>query len=234
MVLIGCDFHPSWQQVSWLNQETGETGDGKLVHEAGAVEKFYRQFPAGSRMGMEATGNCQWFLELLAKLGHEVWVGDAMKIRASDARQQKHDKRDARLLLQLLAEGRFPRIWVPSRAQKDLRQLLIHRYKLVRIRAQVKNGLQHLALNQGLQKKSRLWSAAGQQALRALPLQPWASRRRADLLKMRSELDTKISGRARRTRAAVDDPTRSGTDHLDGLCADHGRCLAIPARQAGG
>ena len=71
-----------------------------------------------------------------------MWIGDAAKIRASDARQQKHDKRDARLLLQLLAENRFPRIWVPSRGQKDLRQLLIHRHKLVRIRAQVKNGLQ--------------------------------------------------------------------------------------------
>jgi transposase len=193
MVLIGCDFHPSWQQVSWLNQETGETGDVKLVHEAGAAEKFYEQFPAGTRIGMEATGNCQWFLELLAKLGHEVWVGDAAKIRASDARQQKHDKRDARRLLQLLAEGRFPRIWVPSREQKDLRQLLIHRHKLVRIRAQVKNGLQHLAMNQGLQKKKQLWSATGQQALRALPLAPWASRRREDLLKMRSELDAKIN-----------------------------------------
>jgi transposase len=192
MVLIGCDFHPSWQQVCWLNQETGETGDVKLVHEPGTVEKFYRQFPAGTRIGMEATGNCQWFLELLAKLGHVVWIGDAAKIRASDVRQQKHDKRDARLLLQLLAENRFPRIWVPSREQKDLRQLWIHRHKLVRIRAQLKNGLQHLAMNQGLQKKKGLWSERGQQALRALPLAPWASRRREDLLKMRSELDAKI------------------------------------------
>jgi transposase len=193
MVLIGCDFHPSWQQVSWLNRETGEAGDERLVHEPGAVEKFYRRFPAGSRIGMEATGNCQWFLELMSRLGHEVWVGDAAKIRASDARQQKHDKRDARLLLQLLAEDRFPRIWVPSKEQKDLRQLLIHRNKLVRIRAQVKNGLQHLALNQGLQKKKRLWSEAGQQALRELPLAPWASRRREDLLKMSSELDAKLN-----------------------------------------
>jgi transposase len=87
MVLIGCDFHPSWQEVSWLNQETG---DVKVAHEAGVVEKFYRQFPAGARMGMEATGYCQWFLELLGKLGHEVWIGDAARIRASDARQQKH------------------------------------------------------------------------------------------------------------------------------------------------
>ena len=193
MVLIGCDFHPSWQQVSWLDRGTGETGDHKLVHEPGAVEKFYRRFPAGSRIGIEATGNCQWFMELMNRLGHELWVGDAAKIRASDVRQQKHDKRDARLLVQLLTEERFPRIWVPTSEQKDLRQLLIHRYKLVRVRAQVKNGLQHLAMNRGMQKKSRRWSTAGQQALRELPLLPWASRRREDLFKLLRELDAKIN-----------------------------------------
>jgi transposase len=83
MVLIGCDFHPSWQQVSWMDRATGEGGDQKLLHEAGATERFYRQFPAGSRIGMEATGNCQWFVELMHRLGHELWVGDAARIRAS-------------------------------------------------------------------------------------------------------------------------------------------------------
>jgi transposase len=143
-------------------------------------------------VGMEATGNCQWFVELLHRLGHELWIGDAAKIRASDDRQQKHDKRDARLLVRLLAEKRFPRIWVPAKEEKDLRQLLIHRYKLVRIRVQVKNALQHLAMNQGLQRKRRLWSAAGQKLLREVPLAPWASRRREDLFQMMSELDAKI------------------------------------------
>jgi len=175
MVLIGCDFHPSWQQVSWMNEATGETEDREIVHTSGEVEKFYRQFPAGAIIGMEATGNCQWFLELMASLGHEVRIGDAAKIRASDVRQQKHDKRDARLLLQLLAERRFPQIWTPSSEQKDLRQLLIHRHKLVRVRTQVKNALQHLAMNQGVLKKRKLWSAAGQKALCELPLRPWAA-----------------------------------------------------------
>jgi transposase len=175
-----------------MNRETGEAGDQKLVHEPGAVEKFYRQFPAGTRIGMEATGNCQWFVELVTSLGHKVLVGDAAKIRASDSRQQKHDKRDARLLVQLLAEDRFPEIWVPSREQKDLRQLLIHRYKLVRIRAQVKNGLQHLAMNQGVMRKQKLWSKAGEKVLRELPLAPWASRRREDLFKVREMLNGQI------------------------------------------
>ncbi len=192
MMLIGCDFHPSWQQVCWVDTETGETGENKLVHGPGEVERFYRRFPAPALIGMESTGNCQWFVEMLAALGHEVWIGDAARIRASDARQQKHDRRDAALLLRLLLEGRFPRIWTPSSQQKDLRQLLIHRHKLVRLRAQVKNELQHLAMNQGVQKKRRLWSAAGQKLLRALPLKRWAGRRREDLLKLMAMLDGQI------------------------------------------
>jgi transposase len=192
MVLIGCDFHPSWQQVCWVDTDTGETEEHKLAHAAGQAEKFYRRFAAPALIGMEATGNCQWFVELLEALGHEVWIGDAAKIRASDVRQQKHDRRDAELLLRLLMDGRFPRIWTPSSAQKDLRQLLIHRHKLVRLRAQAKNGLQHLAMNRGLQKKNHLWSKVGQKLLRELVLPPWASRRREDLLRVLAMLDQQI------------------------------------------
>ena len=85
-----------------------------------------------------------------------MWIGDAAKIRAGETRQQKHDRRDAALILKLLLEGRFPRIWTPSGEEKDLRQLLMHRYKLVRIRTQVKNELQHLAMNQGITRKGKL------------------------------------------------------------------------------
>jgi transposase len=116
------------------------------------------------------------------------------RIRASEVRQQKHDRRDAALLLRLLAEGRFPRIWTPSCEQRDLRQLLIHRHKLVRLRAQVKNGLQHLALNRGVQKRRKLWSAAGQEALLAMALPRWASQRRADLLQLLGTLEEQIAG----------------------------------------
>src|SRR5213593_282338 len=149
MMIIGCDYHPSWQQICWLDTITGETGEKKLEHASGEAERFYRQLSAPVLIGMESTGNCQWFVEMATAAGHDVWIGDAAKIRASDVRQQKHDRRDAALILKLLMEGRFPRIWTPSGEQKDLRQLLIHRYKLVRIRAQVKNELQHLAMNQG-------------------------------------------------------------------------------------
>jgi len=207
MILIGCDFHPSWQQVCWLDTATGETDEEQLVHASGDAEKFYRRFTSPVRIGIEATGNCQWFLELLSRLGQEVWVGDAARIRACDPRQQKHDRRDARLLLQLLVEDRFPRIWTPSSQEKDLRQLLIHRYKLVRMRVQVKNELQHLAMNKGVTKGRGLWSKAGEKVLCALPLQPWASRRREDLFKLRSMLNEQI--------AALDEAVKKAAEEND-------------------
>jgi transposase len=198
MMIIGCDFHPSWQQVSWqqvswLDTETAETGEQKLVTAAGDAERFYRQVPAPALIGMEATGNCHWLVDLLSELGHELWVGDAAQIRASYVRQQKTDRRDAEHILKLLVEGRFPRIWMPSSEVRDLRQLLLHRYKLVIIRARVKNELQHLCLNKGVQRKHKLWSKVGQQVLRELPLKPWAARRREDLLQLMAMLDQQIA-----------------------------------------
>ena len=192
MRIIGCDYHPSWQQICWVDTATGETAERKLEHASGEAERFYQQLEGPALIGMESTGNCQWFVEMATRAGHDVWIGDAARIRASDWRQQKHDRRDAALILKLLLEGRFPRIWTPSGEEKDLRQLLIHRYKLVRIRAQVKNELQHLAMNQGLTRKRKLWSQAGEKVLRELPLRPWASRRREDLFRVREMLNGQI------------------------------------------
>jgi len=99
MMIIGCDYHPSWQQICWLDTVTGETGEKKLEHASGEAEKFYRGLPGPALIGMESTGNCQWFVEMAAALGHDVWIGDAAKIRAAEVRQQKHDRRDAALIL---------------------------------------------------------------------------------------------------------------------------------------
>lgn len=192
MMIIGCDFHPSWQQIAWVDTETGETGERKLMHAVGEAEQFYGRLGGAVRVGLESTGNCHWFVDLLKGLGHEVWVGDAAKIRAKQVRKQKTDRRDATHILDLLIKNDFPRIWTPSREQRDQRQLLIHRYKLVTLRARVKNELQHLALNQGMQKGRSLWSREGQKALQELPLQYWASERRSNLLELLKNLDRKI------------------------------------------
>src|ERR1700675_609799 len=129
---------------------------------------------------------------MLASLGQELWIGDAAQIRQMVVRRQKTDRRDAQHIFQLLLAGRFPRLWVPSAAMRDVRQLLRHRQKLVELRTQVKNQLQHLALNQGVQRKRRLWSREGRAVLEQLPMQGWTARRRSDLLAMLDRLDEQV------------------------------------------
>src|SRR5664279_4742510 len=192
MKIVGCDFHPGWQQVAIFDEATAELEELKLSHGKGEAERFYGALPVPSLIGVEACGNSQWFIDLLEQLGHEVWVGDAAQIRASYVRRQKTDKRDAGHILKLLVEGRFPRLWVATAEQRDLRQLLIHRHKLVEIRTRVKNGLQHLALNRGVQRKRKLWTAKGRAELEKLPLEGWAGVRRADLLGLLKQLNMQI------------------------------------------
>lgn len=192
MKIVGCDFHPSWQQAAIFDKETGEYEQRQLKNGDGEAEAFYRALAAPALVGLEACGNSQWFVDLLERLGHTVWIGDAVKIRASYVRKQKTDKRDAAHIMKLLIEDRFPRLWRPSREQRDQRQLLIHRHKLVEIRTRVKNGLQHLCLNQGVQPRRGLWSKSGQTVLGKLPLEGWASTRRSDLLVLLEQLNEQI------------------------------------------
>ena len=117
MWIIGVDYHPSVQQIAFVNTDTGEFGERRLNHSDGEAERFYRELKAAGgsvRVGMEATGHARWFERLLAELGFELWIGDPAQIKAKRVRKQKTDRQDAQLLLQLLLEDRFPRVWIPS------------------------------------------------------------------------------------------------------------------------
>jgi transposase len=194
MLIIGCDFHTRYQQIAMANDETGELlVERRLDHENGEAANFYQNLPKPVRVGIEATGPIHWFVRLLAELGHELWIGDSAKIRAAEVRKQKTDERDARLILDLLLSNRFPKIWVPTPAERDLRQLLWHRHKLVTLRTMLGNQLHFLAMSQGLCRKQKLFSKKGRGELTGLALGPWASRRREELLKLLDQLDPAIA-----------------------------------------
>jgi transposase len=192
----GCDYHPSMQQIAYVDTETGESGERRLMHRGGEAERFYRELKQRQievRVGMEATGYARWFERLLAELGFELWIGDPARIRARRVRKQKTDRKDAQLLLQLLLEGDgFPRIWVPSPENRDLRQLLWHRHRLVQMRTRIMNQLQAVAMNEGLRRKRGLWSESGRKQLESFLLAPWATRRRHDLLELLDRLNPTI------------------------------------------
>jgi transposase len=141
---------------------------------------------------MEATGYSRWFERLLAELDFELWIGDPAEIEAKRVKKRKTDREDARLLLRLMREDRFPQIWVPSPENRDLRQLLWHRHRLVQMRTRIMNQLQALAMNEGKRWKSKLFSQQGRAEFEKLALGPWASRRRSELLELFDRVDPSV------------------------------------------
>ena len=234
MLLIGVDYHPSFQQIAFFRRKRrASTVNGQLHHSEGEAEQFYRDLQRRGirvRVGMEATGYSRWFERLLAELGFELWIGDPAEIKTKRVKKQKTDRKDAQLLLRLMREHNFPRIWVPSPENRDLRQLLWHRHRLVQMRTRIMNQLQALAMNEGRRWKTKLWSVQGRAELEKLALAPWASQRRQELLELLDRMNPTIeeltcccragSQEAARGRATDDaswcgpaDGTRLGVDH---------------------
>jgi len=143
-------------------------------------------------VGMEASGHGRWFERLMGELQIELWIGDAAEIRTKRVRKQKTDRQDAQLILKLILKDDFPKIWVPSWENRDLRQLLWHRHRMVQARTRIMNQLQAVALNEGLRCKKRLWRTE-RQRLESFQLAPWASRRRHDLLELLDRLNPTIA-----------------------------------------
>jgi len=224
MLIIGCDFHPGFQQIAIFDNRTGEMEEKRLQHRAEA-EQFYRSLAGQEvRVGMEACGHYPWFERLLQELGFELWFGDAAQVRATVVRKQKTDRRDAEHLMHLLIEDRFPRIWVPSLEVRDVRQLLVHRHKQVQARTRTKNQLQAMALSHGVQKKYKLWTQAGRGELEQLPLLPYAAQRRQKLLGELDageaeidELDRRVAEEARQRPEAVRLMTHPGVGPVTAL-----------------
>jgi len=176
-----------------VDTETGEFQEKRLAHREEA-ETFYRAVGGQKvRVGMEASGHARWFERLLAELQFELWIGDAAEIQSKRVRKQKTDRQDAQLILRLMLKDDFPRIWVPSWENRDVRQLLWHRHRMVEMRTRIMNQLQALALNEGLRCRKRLWREHGRQQLESFRLAPWASRRRRDLLELLDRLNPTIA-----------------------------------------
>ncbi len=187
---------------------------------------------------MEATGQSRWFERLLAELNFELWIGDPARIRAKRVRKQKNDRMDAEHLLKLMLKDDFPRIWVPSPENRDVRQLVWHRHRLVQMRSRVMNQLQAIAMNEGVRRKRGLWTQQGRAQLEALSLSGWTSRRRQELLELLDRFDPNIDQLAEaieqeaQRRPEVERlQTHPGRDdHSVGVCAGVGHAASLSLR----
>ena len=179
MMIIGVDYHPSFQQIAFV-----DTGNWRVWRTAIESQRWRsREVLPGAKAARSqrarGDGGHRIFTLVRAVTGRAGFRGMDRGCggdqEPSESASRRPTARMRRLLLRLLLENRFPRIWVPSPENRDLRQLLWHRHRLVQMRTRIMNQLQAVAMNEGYRRKKKLWSEAGRAQLEKLPLAPWAS-----------------------------------------------------------
>jgi transposase len=191
-VYVATDFHAREQTISYCDL-AGEIQRTKLWHQHDAVRKFYEQFTGEVIVGFEASGYSAWFEQMLAELGHTVWLGNAAEIRRKAPRRQKNDRRDADLMLDLMLKGDFPRVHSFNEESRTVLRQLRYRHKLVKVRTIAKNSLQAIGINAGLPLKSRLLTEKGIAQLQALPLSPVWTQQRDEWLQLIGLMNQRIA-----------------------------------------
>ena len=227
-VYIGVDLHARQQTLAFVDTHDGEIKCRELHHQKEDVAAFYRQFTGEVIVGVEASGYTNWFEELIEQLGYTLLEGSAAEIRRLARRRQKNDRRDAELILDLLAHDEFPRLYRYPRQSREVLRQLRFRHKLVKLRTSVLNSLHALSISAGLSLQARLATAQGRTRLEQLRLSPVLATQRDEWLALGDELSHRILAVERwLQRQAKDDEqapsvqTHAGVGLLTSLCLVH-------------
>jgi len=171
MIIIGCDYHPGFQQIVFVDTETGEWKEQRLEHRE-AAEAFYRELASGAekvRVGMEASGHAHWFERLLGELDIELWLGDAAVIRAK--RAAASPRRIARMpgtYCNSCSRMISRRSGYRAGKTETCGNFCGIDHRMVQARTRLMSQLQAVALKEGLRCKRRLWREKGRKQLEAI------------------------------------------------------------------
>src|SRR5215813_5068939 len=192
-VYVAVDFHAREQTISYCDLADGEIHRARLRHQHDDVRGFYLQFTGEVIVALEASGYSAWFEQMVAELGHTLWLGNPAEIRRKAPRRQKNDRRDADLMLDLLLKEDFPRVHSFSEESRTVLRQLRYRHKLVKIRTIAKNSLHAIGINAGLPLKRRLLTDKGIAQLQALSLAPVLTQQRDEWLELIAAMNRRIA-----------------------------------------
>ncbi len=192
MLDVGVDLHKRFSQVGLLD-EYGEIQQRRVEHVGKEMEDFLRQLQPGSRIAVEATRSWWWFVDLAEGLGHQVVMSHPKATKAIAHARLKNDKVDAAMLACLLRANLLPTVWIPPAPLRHAKELLRHRFLLMRFRTALRNQIGALLSKRNLQPPTRsTFTRAGRTYLEGLTLKPEAMHIRENGLSLLHQLDRMI------------------------------------------
>jgi transposase len=139
----GVDLHKRVSQMAVLRKERAPS-QMRFPNDPATVERILGRLPVGTQIALEATGSWWWFVEKARSKGHEVYLSHPKQTKAIASARLKSDKVDALMLARLLKADLLPTVWIPGDKERQTRELLTHRARVVRQRTAIINELQAL------------------------------------------------------------------------------------------
>jgi transposase len=171
-VYVGIDVHRKRSQVAVVTEEGKVALNRNVVNGSEPFLRLIGDLPAGTPVAFEAAFGWGWLAELLEDYGFEPHLVHPLRCKAIASARLKNDKVDAAILAQLLRADLLPEAWIAPPATRQLRALLRHRARLVRLRTQLRNRIHAVAAGHGYDRGGSYWAGPGRAWLAELDLPP--------------------------------------------------------------
>ncbi|MCD6283274.1 IS110 family transposase [bacterium] len=140
MIELGVDQHKRFSQVAALDTQTGKIEHRRLEHDdPQAIRSYMASLGPQVRASLETTGNWYWLADLLEEEGAQVQLANTLETRRLLKARAKNDRLDAQALAVLSHQGLLPQVYLPTKAQRDQREVHRFRIRLLGLQTQVRN-----------------------------------------------------------------------------------------------
>jgi transposase len=174
-VYVGIDVHRKRSQVAVIDARGEVLANRNVPNGVGPILGVIGGLPPGTPAAFKAAFGTGWLVELLEGYGFDPHLVHPSRCKAIASARLKNDKVDAEILAQLLRADLLPEAWIASPAVRQLRALLRHRVRLVRLRTLLRNRIHAVLADHGHDRPAGVGSGPGREWLASLPL-PAASR----------------------------------------------------------
>ena len=170
MRYIAFDVHKGYCEAAEIS-DGGKLRHFRFPNTREAWVRLSGELSPDTKVVLEATGSAHWIYDLISPYAGEVLLSNPMKTRAIAEARIKTDKIDAEILVRLLRSDFIPGVWVGTKRERELRTLLGHRVKLVRLRTALKNAVHAVMSRNGyVSPASDLFGKKGREFLQSMKL----------------------------------------------------------------
>jgi transposase len=196
-IVAGFDVHRRQITFDALDAATGEVTCGRVASTPAAVGEWVGRFPGRVvHVAVEACTGWLFVARALERAGAQVHLAEPVETSALRGRKRrpKTDRRDARWLRQLLAEGRLPESWLPPEHVRQWRSRARLRNTLAQERTSWVQRIRATLYHHGItDAPDNLRTRAGREFLAQLDLPDDAIERIGVALELIDALDSQVA-----------------------------------------